>query len=76
MRLNGAKGQTLKYLTVVGECTRKYLASDVAGGIRATRAIEIMSRLTSLQARPEFLVLTARKFPTGQRKRWSGVTEI
>jgi putative transposase len=42
-----ADGRTLKCLTVVDEFTRECLATDVAGGIRSGRVIEVLSRLLS-----------------------------
>ena len=38
-----ADGQTLKCLTVIDEFTRECLAIDVAGGIRSTRVIEVLT---------------------------------
>ena len=48
-------GQTLKCLTVVDEYTRECLAIDVAGSIRASRVIEVLSRLVSLHGAPKYL---------------------
>jgi len=42
----------LKCLTVVEECTREYLAIDVAGSIRANWVIEVLSRLVGLHGAP------------------------
>ncbi len=43
-----ASGQQIKCLTVVDEFTRECLAIDVAGSIRSSRVIEVLSRLVSL----------------------------
>ena len=43
-----ANGQQLKCLTVVDEFTRESLVIDVAGSIRSTRMIEVLSRLVSI----------------------------
>ena len=50
-----ANGQTMKCLTVVDEYTRECLAIDVAGSIRASRVIEVLSRLVSLHGAPKYL---------------------
>jgi len=47
-----ANGQQLKCLTVVDEFTSECLAIDVAGGIRSSRVIEVLSRLVSLRGAP------------------------
>lgn len=43
-----ANGQKLKCLTVVDEYKRECLAIDVAGSIRSSRVIEVLSRLMCL----------------------------
>ena len=50
-----ANGQKLKCLTVIDEFTRECLAIDVAGSIRSTRVIEVLSRLISERGAPVFL---------------------
>ncbi len=40
-----ANGQVLKCLTVIDEYSRECLAIDVAGGIRSTRVIEVLTQL-------------------------------
>lgn len=50
-----ATGQQLKCLTVVDEYTRESLAIDVAGSIRSTRVIEVLSQLMSLHGVPRIL---------------------
>jgi hypothetical protein len=50
-----ANGQTLKCLTVVDEWTRECLAIDVAGGIRSSRVIEVLTQLVSVHGAPRFL---------------------
>jgi putative transposase len=50
-----ADGRTLKCLTVVDEFSRECLAIDVAGSIRSSRVIEVLSRLVSLHGAPRFL---------------------
>ena len=50
-----ADGRTLKCLTVIDEFTRECLAIDVAGGIRAGRVIEVLTRLVSLHGAPQYL---------------------
>jgi len=50
-----ANGQQLKCLTVIDEFTRECLAIDVAGSIRSTRVIEILSRLISERGAPRYL---------------------
>jgi putative transposase len=47
-----ANGQQLKCLTVVDEFTCECLAIDVAGSIRSSRVIEVLSRLVSLHGAP------------------------
>jgi putative transposase len=50
-----ANGQSLKCLTIVDEWTRECLAIDVAGGIRSSRVIEVLTRLVSLHGTPRYL---------------------
>lgn len=50
-----ANGQVLKCLTVVDEWTRECHAIDVAGRIRSTRVIEVLSQLISLHGAPKYL---------------------
>lgn len=50
-----ANGQQIKCLTVVDEFTRECLAIDVAGSIRSSRVIEVLSRLVSLHGAPAAL---------------------
>ena len=50
-----ANGQQLKCLTVIDEYTRECLAIDVAGSIRSTRVIEVLSKLVSVHGAPKYL---------------------
>jgi len=50
-----ANGQQLKCLTVVDEFTHESLAIDVAGSIRSTRVIEVLTRLMSVHGAPAYL---------------------
>lgn len=50
-----ATGQPLKCLTVVDEYTRESLAIDVAGSIRSSRVIEVLSQLMSVRGVPKVL---------------------
>lgn len=50
-----ANGQQLKCLTVIDEHTRECLAIDVAGSIRSSRVIEVLSRLVSQHGAPKYL---------------------
>ncbi|AOW52565.1 transposase (plasmid) [Legionella pneumophila subsp. pneumophila] len=50
-----ANGQKLKCLTVVDEFTRECLAIDVAGSIRSSRVIEVLSRLMCIHGVPRYL---------------------
>jgi putative transposase len=50
-----ANGQQLKCLTVVDEYTRECLTIDVAGSIRSSRVIEVLSRLISVHGAPRCL---------------------
>lgn len=50
-----ADGKKLKCLTVIDEFTRESLAIDVAGSIRSSRVIEVLTRLVSLHGAPLFL---------------------
>lgn len=50
-----ANGQQLKCLTVIDEYTRECLAIDVAGSIRSSRVIDVLSKLVSLHGAPTYL---------------------
>ena len=50
-----ANGQQLKGLTIVDEYTRECLAIDVAGSIRSTRVIEVLSKLISIHGAPRYV---------------------
>jgi putative transposase len=50
-----ANGQKLKCLTIIDEYTRECLAIDVAGSIRSSHVIEVLSRLMSIHGIPEYL---------------------
>lgn len=50
-----ANGQQVKCLTVVDESTRESLAIYVAGSIRFTGVIEVLSKLISLRGAPRYL---------------------
>jgi putative transposase len=50
-----ANGQQLKCLTVIDEYTRECLAIDVAGSIRSSRVIEVLSKLVSVHGAPKYL---------------------
>jgi putative transposase len=50
-----ANGQQLKCLTVIDEFTRECLAIDVAGSIRSSRVIDVLSRLVSIHGAPKYL---------------------
>lgn len=50
-----ANGQKIKCLTVVDEYTRECLAIDVAGSIRSSRVIEVLSRLMCIHGVPRYL---------------------
>ncbi|WP_141755337.1 IS3 family transposase [Burkholderia plantarii] len=50
-----ANVQQLKCLTVIDEYTRECLALDVAGSIRSSRVIEVLSRLISEHGAPRYL---------------------
>jgi putative transposase len=50
-----ANGQRLKCLTVIDEYTRECLAIDVAGNIRSSRVIEVLSKLVSVHGAPRYL---------------------
>jgi putative transposase len=50
-----ANGQQIKCLTVVDEGTRECLAIDVAGSLRSTRVIEVLSRLVAERGSPAVL---------------------
>lgn len=59
-----ANGQQIKCLTVVDEYTREALAIDVAGSIRSSHVIEVLSKLISVRGAPRYIridnVLNAR----------------
>ena len=50
-----ANGQKLKCLTIVDEWTHEALAIDVAGSIRSTRVIEVLSKLISVRGAPRHI---------------------
>jgi putative transposase len=50
-----ADGRSLKCLTVIDEYTRECLAIDVAGGIRSSRVIEVLTQLVSVHGAPRYL---------------------
>jgi putative transposase len=50
-----ADGRQLKCLTVTDEFTKEGLAIDVAGSIRSTRVVEVLSRLVSERGAPRYL---------------------
>ena len=50
-----ANQQQLKCLTVIDEYTREALAIDVAGAIRSSRVIEVLSKLISVHGAPKIL---------------------
>jgi putative transposase len=50
-----ANDQQLQCLTVIDEYTRECLAIDVAGSIRSSRVIEVLSRLISPHGAPRYL---------------------
>jgi putative transposase len=50
-----ADGRTVKCLTVVDEFTRECLAIDVAGSIRSSRVIEVLTQLVSVHGAPRYL---------------------
>jgi putative transposase len=50
-----ANGQQLKCLTIIDECTRECLAIDVAGSIRSSRVIGVLSRLVCVHGAPRYL---------------------
>ncbi len=50
-----ANGQQLNCLTVIDEYTRECLAIDVAGSIRSSRVIEVLSKLISVPGAPKVL---------------------
>jgi putative transposase len=50
-----ANGQKLKCLRLIDEWTRESLAIDVAGSIRSTRLVDVLSRLISLRGAPKYL---------------------
>lgn len=49
-----ANGQQLKCLTVVDEFTHESLAIDVAGNIRSTRVIDVLTRLICVHGTPVY----------------------
>jgi transposase InsO family protein len=48
-------GQQLKCLTLIDEFTKEALAIDVAGSIRSTRVIEVLSRVMTHRGAPAYL---------------------
>ena len=50
-----ANGQQLKCLTIIDEYTRECLAIDVAGSIRSSRVIDVLSRLISQHGAPRYI---------------------
>ena len=50
-----ANGQKLKCLTVIDEYTRECLAIDVAGSIRSSRVVEVLTQLMSVHGAPRYL---------------------
>lgn len=50
-----ANGQQIKCLTLVDEYTRECLAIDVAGSIRSSRVIEVLTRVISNRGAPRYL---------------------
>ncbi len=50
-----ANGQQLKCLTVIDEYTRECFAIDVAGSLRSSRVIEVLTKLISVRGRPQYL---------------------
>ena len=50
-----ADGRQLKCLTVLDEWTRECLAIDVAGGIRASRVVDVLARIVSVRGAPAHL---------------------
>jgi len=50
-----ANGQQPQCLTIVDEYTRECLAIDVAGSIRSTRVIEVLSKLISIHGAPRYV---------------------
>jgi putative transposase len=50
-----ANGQQLKCLTVIDEYAGECLATDVAGSIRSSRVIEVLSKLVSVHGAPRYL---------------------
>jgi putative transposase len=50
-----ANGQALKCLTVIDEFTRECLAIDVAGLMRSSRVIEVLSKLISVHGAPRYM---------------------
>lgn len=50
-----ANGQKLKCLTIVDEWTRESLAIEVAGSIRSSRVIEVLTKIISVRGAPRFI---------------------
>jgi putative transposase len=50
-----ANGQKIKCLTVVDEYTRECLAIDMAGSIRSSRVIDVLSKLMRVHGMPKYL---------------------
>ncbi len=53
--VRGDRSYLAKCLTVIDEFTRECLVIDVAGSIRSTRVIEVLSRLVSERGAPCYL---------------------
>lgn len=72
-----ANGQTLKCLTIIDEWTRECLAIDVAGGIRSTRVIEVLTQLVSVHGAPRYLRSdNGPEFVAGAILRWLHAAQI
>lgn len=50
-----ADGRQIKCLTIVDEWTRECLAIDVAGGIRANRVVDVLTRIVSTRGAPRYI---------------------
>jgi len=72
-----ANGQTLKCLTIIDEWTRECLAIDVAGGIRSTRVIEVLTQLVSVHGAPQYIRSdNGPEFVAGAILRWLDAAQI